>query len=149
MEPLASVVIPALLASVIAGASPGAPGDTLPSAAQADAAIYAVSAQPLGRLQVLDPVPSLFAGPAMAGSALGAVAAPAGTLAELSSARLQGGYAGRRDVSHPQRVVRRDSEPAESVAAPAPAAPSGWIALMCGFVVVAFVARRKLMLTLS
>lgn len=113
-------------------------------AAVADAG--AVARPALGRLHVIDAVPSLFAGAEAAGSVLGAVAAPAGTLAELAST--QGRYAapGRHDSSHPQRVARRGAQLPEQVAAPAQSAPSGWAVFACGLAVVVFVARRKLSL---
>ena len=108
----------------------------------------AVARPALGRLHVTDPVPSLFAGAEAAGSALGAVAAPAGTLAELASPGAQGRYAtpGRQDGSHPQRVARRGTQVPEEAAAPLKSAPSGWAVLACGLAVVVFVARRKLSL---
>ena len=101
----------------------------------------------LGRLHVTDPVPSLFAGAEAAGSALGAVAAPAGTLAELATAGAPGRYvAQRQDSSHPQRVARRGSQLPEEATALPESPPSGWAVLLCGLAVVVFVARRKLSL---
>ena len=91
---------------------------------------------PLGRLQVLEPAPSLFGGAEPAASALGAVAAPGGTLAELAGARSQ--------EAQPQRVSRRVPSPAGSVEAPSPGAPGGGTALLTGLAVVLFVAYRKL-----
>ena len=106
----------------------------------------AVARPALGRLHVTDPVPSVFAGAEAAGSVLGAVAAPAGTLAELANA--QGRYAapGRNDGSQPQRVARRGAQLPEEVVASPRSAPSGWTVLLCGLAVVVFVARRKLSL---
>ncbi len=102
----------------------------------------------LGRLHLTDSAPSLFAGVEAAGSALGAVAAPTGTLAELAGAGGQGRYAapGRHDDSHPQRVARRGTQWTEEAAAPPRSAPSGWAVLLCGLAAVVFVARRKLSL---
>jgi hypothetical protein len=119
----------------IAHAAPGAEAATVASAIPAFQPAPAVPA-PLGRLQVLDPAPSLFAGPEAAGSALGAVAAPSGTLAELASARPH--------EAQPQRVSRLAAQPAPGAAAPPRSAPSGWMALLAGLAVIAFVAYRKL-----
>jgi hypothetical protein len=105
-----------------------------------------VSRPALGRLHVTDPVPSVFAGVEAAGSVLGAVAAPAGTLTDLAST--QGRYAapGRQDSSQPQRVARRGAQLAEEADVPPRSAPSSWAVLLCGLAVVVFVARRKLSL---
>jgi hypothetical protein len=92
----------------------------------------------LGRLQVLDPVPSLFAGAEASGSALGAMAAPSGTLAELAAMHPQEAQA--------QRVSRRTAQPEGSVEAPRRSPPSGWMAFLTGLAVVVFVAYRKLSL---
>jgi hypothetical protein len=120
----------------------------MPAADVGVAETGAVVRPALGRLHVTDPVPSLFAGAEAAGSVLGAVAAPAGTLAELATTGTQGRYAapGRQDSSHPQRVARRGSQLPEEAAALPESPPSGWAVLLCGLAVVVFVARRKLSL---
>jgi hypothetical protein len=91
---------------------------------------------PLGRLQVLEPAPALFGGGEPAASALGAVAAPGGTLTDLASAR--------QPAAQPWRVSRRAPHPAESVDSPLPRAPGGGTAFLTGLAVVLFVAYRKL-----
>jgi hypothetical protein len=106
----------------------------------------AVARPALGRLHVTDAVPSLFAGAEAAGSVVGAVAAPAGTLVELASAQGRYPTPGRLDSSHPERAARRSAQLPDQVAAPPQSAPSGWAVFACGLAVVVFVARRKLSL---
>jgi hypothetical protein len=135
MHPFQGFLIAASTALAL-GPAPCAADEPRTDTAAPVAAVQPASAAPLGRIQVLDPAPSLFAGAEAAGSALGGAAAPSGTLAELASARLH--------EAQPQRVSRRGAQPAPSVAAPAQSAPSGSMALLAGLAAIAFVAYRKL-----
>ena len=92
---------------------------------------------PVGSAHVPDPAPALLAGADDTASALGATEKPAGTLAELSSARAASSQAVRVAAVPPQGRER----PRLSTAGPAPADP--W-ALLCALAVVAYIALRKL-----
>jgi hypothetical protein len=93
---------------------------------------------PVSDTHVAEPVPALFAGTHEAGSALGDTAAPAGTLAELSSPRLAPSQAVRVTGAVPQQSR---NAPRVSTAGPGPADP--W-ALLCALAVVAYIAVKKL-----
>lgn len=146
MYTLQRLLKPALLAFALAIAGANAHAepvtDELSAAGGGDspaAAQHASAAStPLGRMHVIDPVPALFAGPDTTVFALGDIAAPAGTLAELSGSRVEGAF----PVRAPGRAARVRED---GLSAPLPA-PHGWIVLLCGLVVVAFMARRKIML---
>lgn len=92
---------------------------------------------PVSAIQVPDPAPALFAGTgAESGSALGATAAPPGTLAELSSTRQPSSHAVRVAAASEAREEAR-----LSTAGPGPANP--W-AMLCALAVVAYIALKKL-----
>jgi hypothetical protein len=122
-------------APCVAHDAPGAEVATLAGAITAVQPAPSVPA-PLGRLQVPDPAPSLFAGAEAAGLALGSAAAASGTLAELAAARSH--------EAQPQRVSRHAAQRAGSAEAPPRPAPSGGMVLLSGLAVVVFVAYRKL-----
>src|SRR5688500_10875533 len=91
---LTGTLLPALLASAIAAGTPIAPESPtadVDTAVQPPVQLVSAAPPSLGRVQVLETVPALFADPAAAGSALGAAAAPAGTLVELATPRPQVG----------------------------------------------------------
>jgi|SRR5687767_13193907 len=143
MYALRSFLIP--VTAVLALAAAPCRAHDVPAADIAGVADAGAVARPaLGRLHVTDAVPSLFAGAEAAGSVLGAVAAPAGTLVELAST--QGRYTAPGRHDSPQRVARRGAQLPEQVGAPPQSAPSGWAVFACGLAVVVFVARRKLSL---
>ena len=97
-----------------------------------------VAGIPVSGAHAAEPVPALFAGKDESGSALGSTAAPAGTLAELSSPRLAPSQAVRVTGAVPQQGR---NAPRISTAGPGPADP--W-ALLCALAVVAYIAVKKL-----
>jgi hypothetical protein len=138
------------LTIVLAGAAawgPCAPAvaDGLPAGAGAERRVAASSAvafergMPTGTLHLTDPGSSLFAGSDPGISAVGGAAPPGGTLAELSSAR-NSPYPER--LSAAESGSRRGAQPPSVIAMAG--APSGTLALLCGLVIVVYVARRRM-----
>jgi hypothetical protein len=128
-----------LLTILFAGAAAwGLPAPVIADALPAGAAALE-RGMPKGTLHVTDPGPMLFASADTARSALGGEAPSGGTLAELSSAR---------NPPSPARLSAHEAGSRRGMAAPpAPAfggAPSGTLVLLCGLVVVAYVARRRM-----
>lgn len=109
------------------------PASDPPAAAQHASA----ASTPMGRMHVVDPAPGLFAGADTTVFTLGEVTAPAGTLAELS---------GAREGAYPVRAPGRTAKAREDEVSPSLPAPESWAVVLCGLVVVAFMARRKIML---
>ena len=151
MRALRSLLVPAL-AAILTAAVPlcahAAAGADTATVAPAETAPNAVPV--LARLPGIEPV-ALFGGAGAAGSAFGEGTTPSGTLADMSSRRSQLEFTapGKHDPSSAMRAARPAAGGTGVDTTTLQQEPSGWLVLLCGVAVIAFMARRKLLLTLG